>query len=137
MISAQCERAGCQLILAKKAAKRAGDLLRDAEYLHAQRRRGKELEATMSKALWCDAGEHPFSERDGSRQHLERTIVNEAGDQVTEPWDVCGTCAEQNGLLRPRTLYPGRGAPSGPITGIGGGGGAAYIPPGPTPGGPS
>lgn len=60
----------------------------------------------MSVALWCDQGGHAFSERDPGRQRVGITILNDDGQEVEEARDLCGQCASQAGLLRPRQTRP-------------------------------
>ena len=66
----------------------------------------------MSKALWCDPGSHAFSDRDPGRQHISRTLINSEGDEVTEPWDICGPHAAESSLFR--TAQPAIGGTDGP-----------------------
>lgn len=105
-----CNTDGCQLAAARKIMDQAEALVKEAEYQNYRATMGRTMEDMMSQALWCDSGEHAFSERDPDRQHLERTALDQAGNQITEPIDICGSCAQQNGLLKPSTLYPRPGS---------------------------
>lgn len=69
-----------------------------------------ERELEVSKVLWCDKNEHPFSAKDPQRQHFTQTQTvpvmtgNSYGhptyqdrQEVTEELDICGPCwAKQN-----------------------------------------
>lgn len=85
-----CERAGaCQLAHAQVTLTRAQELLAEAERLRGQDANGRTI---MSQALWCDAGEHAFSARDPKREHWQRTLRGDDGEEIQIPWDVCSQC---------------------------------------------
>jgi hypothetical protein len=69
---------------------RAQVLYSQAQRLAEQMGRDRDGRITMSKALWCDAGEHAFSARDPRREHWQRTVFDGEGGEVQIPWDVCG-----------------------------------------------
>lgn len=65
-----------------------------------QRAYGHDIEGTvtMSAALWCDYGQHAFSERDPKQEQWQRRIKNdETGETETVIWDVCGRCVSAGG----------------------------------------
>jgi len=45
----------------------------------------------MSQALWCDHGEHAFSERDPGRKRVQETTLVD-GEERYQTADVCGPC---------------------------------------------
>lgn len=47
----------------------------------------------MSNALWCDAGEHAFSDKDPEKRHFTETREVD-GKPVTEVIDWCGVHAK-------------------------------------------
>lgn len=47
----------------------------------------------MSNALWCDAGDHAFSEKDPDKRHFTETREVD-GKPVTEVIDWCGEHAK-------------------------------------------
>lgn len=49
----------------------------------------------VSTALWCDQGQHAFSDRDTSRRHFTETEVDDKGVSHTVVYDMCGNCATQ------------------------------------------
>lgn len=60
----------------------------------------------MSQALWCDATDHAFSERDPRRQRISVAEFSEDEDgnqrQVLVSKDFCGECAAAVGLTKPK-----------------------------------
>jgi hypothetical protein len=57
---------------------------------------------SMSQALWCDATEHAFSERDPGRQRISVAEFDEDGNQTLVSKDFCGECAAALGLTKPK-----------------------------------
>jgi hypothetical protein len=90
-----CEKTGvCQLARAQVTLNQAQNLIRRAEEMRGRSLDGKVI---MSQALWCDAGEHAFTSRDPKREHWQRTLRDENGEEIEIPWDVCGPCATGGG----------------------------------------
>jgi len=85
-IAHACERDGCQL-------SRARELFEQAERLLEKR-----MEPT--RALWCDQGEHPFSERDPGRKVITIGGTGADGELAEESRTTCGPCAAN--AIRPR-----------------------------------
>ena len=88
-VAAEC-RDGCQLSQARVLYARAQTVLDNAQQLAGRTIEGK----PMSQALWCDAGEHPFSARDPKAERWDRTMKNDDGETITIPWDVCSDCLQ-------------------------------------------
>lgn len=70
----------------------------------------------MSKALWCDVGNHAFSEKDPDKEHYTKTAkkklmtgnsygspVYQEQEQATEEIDICGPCVAKQGLFQDQT----------------------------------
>lgn len=77
----RCIREGCRLITADAAMTEVRKTLE--QFKDATR---------MSKALWCDNGDHAFSERDTEAKHFTETVKVD-GKDVTTAYDICGKCA--------------------------------------------
>lgn len=85
-----CAAGGCMLGSA------AGLLQQARDVIESNGRTG------MSAALWCDQGGHAFSERDPGRQRISVTVLDDEGEEKQEARDLCGSCAEEAGLLKKR-----------------------------------
>jgi hypothetical protein len=83
----------CQYVLSQNRVAEATNLI-------AAGRQLTEGILNVSTALWCDQGNHAFSDRDTARRHFTETEVDARGQNHTVVYDMCGECAGQFTLGR-------------------------------------
>jgi hypothetical protein len=84
-----CREKGCQ---APELATLARHLSEQAHYV-LDTMEGKETQMQPTRALWCEQGGHPFSEKDPDVQVLTITGKDADGKVVEESRTSCGECA--------------------------------------------
>ena len=91
--SASCQGQGCQSV--ELAAMLGTTLGRTRELIQSLEGKEKMTPIEPTKALWCEQGGHPFSEKDPDVQVLTISGKDKEGKPVTESRTICGACAAQ------------------------------------------
>lgn len=77
---------GCQFYTLAPALEKTQDLLY---------RVTKGETSEMSRVLWCDRHDGPFSAKDPAKQRFGKEYTGEDGKPVSESMDICGPCAQE------------------------------------------
>jgi hypothetical protein len=87
--TAPCAASRCQAPVLAELVQRLSD--QQHEVLDTLNRKEAKMEPT--RALWCEQGDHSFSEKDPDMQVLTMQRKGPDGDKVTESRTTCGKCA--------------------------------------------
>lgn len=95
-----CKKDGCQAPELAALCRQLSE--QERELLEVLQRKEEQVEPT--RALWCEQGEHSFSEKDPGMQVMTIQGKDDEGKPVSESRTLCGPCAvkARTNLGKPR-----------------------------------